>query len=91
MNNVGPDVSFCQSCGMPLEKPEDFGTKRDGGRSEDFCHFCFASGRFTEPGITMEGMINKVAGIMAGMKIAPEEQAKEAMGKFIPNLKRWRR
>ncbi|MBI5237758.1 MAG: zinc ribbon domain-containing protein [Deltaproteobacteria bacterium] len=90
MNNVIPDVSFCQSCGMPLEKPEDFGTNKDKGRSDDYCHFCFKSGRFTEPNITMEEMIKKVAGFMARMRIAPEEQAKEAMRNFIPKLKRWR-
>lgn len=90
MNNVIPEVSFCQSCGMPLEKPEDFGTNMNKSRSEDYCHFCFKSGRFIEPNITMEAMINKVANFMAQMKIAPEEQAKEAMRNFIPKLKRWR-
>ena len=39
MNNVIPEVSFCQSCGMPLEKPEDFGTNMNKSRSEDYCHF----------------------------------------------------
>ena len=36
-----PNGPFCQSCGMPLVKPEDFGTAADGFRINDYCHFCF--------------------------------------------------
>jgi hypothetical protein len=32
---------FCQSCGMPLEKPEDFGTGANGFRINDYCIFVF--------------------------------------------------
>ena len=31
------DKKFCQSCGMPMEKTEDFGTNNDGGRNEQYC------------------------------------------------------
>ena len=31
------DMKFCQSCGMPLTKTEDFGTEKDGKLSEDYC------------------------------------------------------
>ncbi len=26
---------FCQSCGMPMEKPEDFGTNADKTKSKE--------------------------------------------------------
>ena len=29
---------FCQSCAMPLENPEDFGTESCGAKSADYCH-----------------------------------------------------
>jgi hypothetical protein len=32
---------FCQSCGMPMKKTEDFGINADGTRSKDYCQFCF--------------------------------------------------
>jgi len=45
----GPTKPICQSCGMPMEKPEDFGTNAGGAPSEEFCSMCFQNGSFTEP------------------------------------------
>lgn len=50
------DKKFCQSCGMPMEKEEDFGTERDGSRNEDYCCYCYKDGSFTGD-MTMEDMI----------------------------------
>jgi hypothetical protein len=79
---------FCQSCGMPMEKTEDFGTNADQSKSKDYCHFCFQNGKFTDPNITMEQMIDKVAGFAKQMRMS-EDQAKEMAKTFIPKLKRW--
>jgi hypothetical protein len=80
---------LCQSCGMPLEKPEDFGTAANGAKTNDYCHYCFQDGAFTEPDIGMQGMIDKCAGIMAQQGIMTDAQAKALMGTIIPQLKRW--
>lgn len=32
---------LCQSCGMPLNKPDDFGTDTNGSKITNYCHFCF--------------------------------------------------
>jgi hypothetical protein len=32
---------ICQSCSMPLEKDEDFGTDADRSKSELYCIYCF--------------------------------------------------
>ncbi len=85
-----PQGPFCQSCSMPMEKPEDFGTNTDGSKSEDYCQFCFQNGRFTAPDITMEQMIDMVTGIMTNQLKMPEAQARETTRAFIPQLKRWR-
>jgi hypothetical protein len=74
---------------MPLEKPEDFGTATGGSRVNDYCHFCFQGGAFTEPGISMQGMIDRCVAIMAQQGIMPEAQAKALMTDVIPKLKRW--
>ncbi len=74
---------------MPLEKPEDFGTDARGLRINNYCHFCFENGKFTEPGITMQGMIDKCVSIMAQRRIMPEKQARDLMTEVIPKLKRW--
>jgi hypothetical protein len=80
---------FCQSCGMPLQKPEDFGSGADGFRINDYCRFCFQNGSFTEPNISMQDMIDKCVGIMTQQAIMPENQARTLMTEMLPKLKRW--
>jgi len=85
-----PKGQFCQSCGMSLAKPEICGTNADGSRSRLYCNSCYQDGNFTQPDITIDQMIDKVAGIMAEKMNIPEDQAKEKAKSFIPALKRWR-
>jgi hypothetical protein len=86
-----PKGPLCQSCAMPMEKPEDFGTNADGSKSNDYCHYCFQKGKFTEPNLTVEQMIDKVSNlIMTKMKMS-ETQAKQMATMFIPTLERWRK
>ncbi|PIP26163.1 MAG: transcriptional regulator [Candidatus Moranbacteria bacterium CG23_combo_of_CG06-09_8_20_14_all_40_16] len=89
MNTTQPQGSFCQSCAMPMAKPEDFGTNADGSQNQEYCHYCFQNGKFIEPNITMEQMIEKCAGIMRQMKM-PEAQIEQTKT-FIPMLKRWKK
>jgi len=91
MQNEQPKGPFCQSCGMPLQKPEDFGTNADGFKINDYCRFCFQNGTFTDPEITMQEMIDKCVNIMAQQGIMSEPQAKALMTEVIPKLKRWQR
>lgn len=56
---LGP---FCQSCSMPLEKPEDFGTSASGQRVNDYCRYCYQHGAFTDSSITLDRMIEVCAG-----------------------------
>ncbi len=86
-----PKGPFCQSCGMPLEKPDDFGTAADGFRVNDYCRFCFHDGAFTDAKITMQGMIDKCVTIMSQQGIMPEGQAKALMTEVIPKLERWQK
>ena len=91
MQSQHPKGPFCQSCGMPLGKPEDFGTGADGLRVNDYCHYCFQNGAFTEPHIPMQGMIDKCVAIMAQQGIMPDAQARALMTEVIPKLKRWQK
>lgn len=85
--SMGP---FCQSCGMPLEKPEDFGTEDSGFRVNDYCRFCFAGGAFTEPDVSMPQMAAKCASIMASQGMMSATEARNLMADVLPRLKRWR-
>lgn len=51
-----PKGPFCQSCAMPLESTEDFGTGTDGFRINDYCRYCYAKGSFTNPGMSLAAM-----------------------------------
>jgi len=37
----GTQDQICQSCGMPMQKNEDFATNTDGSKNEEYCHFCY--------------------------------------------------
>lgn len=87
METKGP---ICQSCGMMLQKDEDFGTKADGSKHEEYCHFCFKDGEFTDEGITMEQKIEKIVTIATTQMNIPEAQARDMANKIIPTLKRWK-
>lgn len=79
----------CQSCGMPLENKEDFGTEADGSLSNEYCTFCYQHGLFTEPDITMEEMAKRGGAIMSQMFNIPEKKAEEFAMEQLSGLKRW--
>ena len=84
---LGP---FCQSCGMPLAQPEDFGTDAIGYRVNDWCRFRYVNGAFMDPGMTMQGMIDKCVDVMVRKGLMPHDKARALMTEVVPRLKRWR-
>ncbi len=89
MNKNQPEGIFCQSCGMPMKKMEEFGTNIDGSKNKEYCFYCYKNGKFTEPNITKEQMIEKCESIMKQMHI-PDAQIEQTKT-FIPMLKRWKK
>ena len=87
---LGPLGPFCQSCSMPLQKPEDFGTDANGYRVNDYCRHCFAQGAFTDPEITMDKMIDRCVDIMAEQGIMSAASARTLLTRVMPMLKRWK-
>jgi len=81
---------FCQSCSMPLEKPEDFGTDERGFRINDYCYHCYQNGNFASPDMTLQQMIDLSIDCMIKIANVPEEQASNIATNFIPTLKRWK-
>jgi putative zinc ribbon protein len=84
---LGP---FCQSCAMPLDKPEDFGTNEVGYRVNDYCHYCYVKGAFTTPDITLGQMTDLCVDAMVRRSVMPEAKARALMMEVLPKLKRWR-
>lgn len=79
---------ICQSCGMPMKEETDFGTNNDGGKSNDYCAYCFQKGQFTKQDLTIDQMIKGVVGMMVKYGTVEEEARKNAQS-LIPTLKRW--
>ncbi len=83
---MGP---FCQSCSMPLTKPEDFGTAAEGFRQNDYCIHCFKDGAFTQPDVTMQQMIDFCVPHTSQATGMTEPDARALLERTIPMLKRW--
>lgn len=86
----GMDVVFCESCGMPLLDPEDRGTEADGSKSTRYCCHCYQEGRFTEPDLTREQMLDKYSPLLSAEFGMPPDKARVMVEKFISKLPRWR-
>jgi hypothetical protein len=84
-----PRGPFCQSCAMPLAKPEDFGTEASGVRSNDYCAYCYKDGAFVTPNMTMEQMRDFCVDKMVELGVMPRDQATTLMRQTMPKLKRW--
>ncbi|MCL1981858.1 MAG: NAD(P)H-dependent oxidoreductase [Clostridiales bacterium] len=82
------EVAMCQSCALPFneEHKRFFSTEPDGSRSI-YCNMCYRDGKFTEPGITMDEMIEKIVPILG--KSIGEDAAKKEMSAVLPTLERW--
>lgn len=81
---------FCQSCSVPMGKPEDFGTDENGSRVNNYCNYCFQNGEFTHPDITLGQMTEIVVKNMTETMNIPEDQARQITQSFLPKLVRWR-
>ncbi len=80
---------ICQSCGMPMQKDNDFGTNLDNTKNKEYCSFCLKAGKFTDEGITMEQKIEKIVKIATSQLRVSETQARKMANDIIPSLKRW--
>ena len=80
------NMTICQSCAMPLEKPEDFGTEATGP-SKDYCSHCYQNGAFTDNS-TMEEMI-EICIPFCREHFESDEAARKELQTQFPTLKRW--
>ena len=78
---------FCQSCGMPLNKKENFGTNVDGSLNDDYCVYCYKDGKFTQ-NLTMDAMIDICIQFVKANQDINEEEARKSMQEWFPKLKR---
>ncbi|MBQ2832031.1 MAG: zinc ribbon domain-containing protein [Methanobrevibacter sp.] len=80
-------MKFCQSCAMPMAD-DDFGSQKDGSKSEDYCKYCYQNGEFTSD-ITMQEMIDFCVPKTAEATGMSEDEARKMSEEMFPKLKRW--
>lgn len=81
--------TLCQSCGMPMDKdPEQGGTEADGGRSTEYCSYCYVDGAFASPEIDTPEKMQQFC--IAKMKeMGMPGFVAWAFTRGIPRLRRW--
>ncbi len=84
------EQKLCQSCGMPLTKAEEFGTEKDGSKSNDYCVYCYSGGEFLTPNETVEQMIDTCVPFMVEQGM-DEKSSRESLESLLPSLKRWKK
>lgn len=52
------NTPICQSCGMPLTAPEQFGKNADGTTNGDYCVYCCPNGEANMTGTLEERLIS---------------------------------
>ena len=85
------NAPICQSCGMPMTQPDQFGKRADGTTNADYCIYCCPSGEEAMTG-TLEEMIDFCVPIEVRLGLFPDEPAaRKALGEYLPTLKRWKK
>ena len=73
---------------MPMKKdPEGGGANADGTKNSKFCSYCYVSGAFVQPDMTVDEMKELVKGKMVEMGFPKFMSGFFTKG--IPKLERW--
>lgn len=83
-----PPKARCQSCSLPVGAGF-FGTNADGSETREYCQYCYQTGFFTDPDLTMEAVIALAVEHMVEELGFLEDSACEISHSVIPTLKRW--
>ena len=82
------NAAHCQSCYMPMDTEEKFGTKVDGSQSEDYCVYCYQKGAFTTSQTLEQAVEVNIPWWKSEDK--SDDVARARIMEVFPNLKRWR-
>ena len=80
----------CQSCGVPLED-WFYGTEEGGVETREYCRFCYSDGKFVEPDLTVDQMVQRNLDFMTKKLKIEDAKSREFSYALIPTLKRWRK
>ena len=75
--------NHCQSCYMPMDAPEKYGTQADGSKNEDYCCHCWQGGKFTYEQTLQEAVESNIPWWKS------DDVARARIMEVFPKLKRW--
>ena len=78
----------CQSCYMPMDAPEKFGTEADGSPSSDYCVHCFKKGDFLWKATLEEAVESNIPWWRGEGE--SDDIARARIMEVFPKLKRWK-
>lgn len=82
------DTHFCQSCGMPLDDLDLWGTEKDGSRTNEYCKYCYKEGQFIHPEASLDDFMKHTTTVMKKKRL-PDAIIERSVA-TLPFLKRWR-
>ena len=85
--NCAKGGCICQSCGMPMKDRKDYGTQADKSQNCEYCFYCYREGKFLNPNLTLDQMLNKAVDMMKKKNI-PQSSIDQVKA-LLPTLKRW--
>ena len=80
-------VMHCQSCYMPMDMAEKFGTQSDGSKNEDYCVHCWKDGKFTYESTFEQAVEDNIPWWKEEGE--SDDVARERIKAVFPTLKRW--
>ncbi len=79
---------ICQSCSMPIESEEIFGTNADGSKNYDYCIYCFKDGQFIDD-VNLQEYIEMSIPYYEQAGMSSAEEMRKYCENVLPTLKRW--
>lgn len=81
-------MKICQSCSMPMDDENVFGTNKDGSKNSDYCIYCYKNGEFIDK-VSMNEYIEMCVPFhdQAGMT---KKEMRHHCETVFPTLKRWK-
>ena len=84
-------MNVCQSCGMPLQSPDQIGRHSDGTPNPEYCIYCCPEGEEKMTG-TLQEMIDFCAPLEVKLGLHPDEAtARARLAAYLPTLRRWKK
>jgi hypothetical protein len=77
----------CQSCGMPMDRPELMGTEKDRSKSTIYCIYCYRDGEFYQPDMSIREMEEHVREELRKAHVNESDISAAVSG--LSHLSRW--